>query len=595
MNSFTILPYQHQQVLDCYKYWLVNDLYQNISINSIDDPTFLQKLSLLQADGIRHDISVHSAITHSSVQFASSQVGQIIQSAASFIASSLDDGFILMNSRMLEANNHLKNIDRGVGLIRATVDAVNQNMVAGFKALNDNISQVASIVQYQLKQIEGVLHQILVELQIPESQRERRYHIEEGIKYFNKGMRSGDCLYFDDALDEFMAAISIEKKDYFSWYYTGMIYLYSKDHVNPDKAIKAFDCYIHYADALLQKHYLFDEAWLMKAECKYLLHDFDSAYALVENLIPCNNKAALRGMKYLSATDDKDKQQMAVGILKQLVGNNPYIVMQILEDYNLMTNDYIIDYLKKNRKDMICSISALLASLDKDMGQVNRDASSYLNIKDYQEAVNDYSTLKARVTAPISEISYIDAVTLQEELKRTTLNSSITKAMQIISSRKSIEQAEKNRQAVIQKQRRSLVAQGFVDLGLPSGTVWRNTNEEGEFRLHDAIIRLGRKDDYIPEAWQWEELINHCHWSWNSSLFRSSGYSIIGPNGSSIFLPCSYSIINFSRYYLSSYLSSTIYKNYGDGDRLTVLSISNYRKGLGRSSLDGVHFLRLAF
>ena len=69
----------------------------------------------------------------------------------------------------------------------------------------------------------------------------------------------------------------------------------------------------------------------------------------------------------------------------------------------------------------------------------------------------------------------------------------------------------------------------YVDLGLPSGTLWKRKNETGFFHFDAAISRFGEK---IPSNWQWEELIESCRWTWTGG-----GYKVVGPSGESIFLP----------------------------------------------------------
>ncbi len=359
MNSFSISAYGNQHILNVYTNWLEKDIYRKIVPENIDDPAFLQKLSILQADGIRHDIGMHAAITHASIQAASDAVSNNIQSAANLLTSSLDKGFFAMNNRMVNINRNLTNLGQGL-------NAVNINMSAGMKALQDNISQATAIITYRLQQVDTTIKAILNELKIPESQRERRYHIEEGVKYFNKAMLSGNALYFDDALDEFTKAITIERKDYFSWYYLGMIYLYSKQHLDIAKALDSFEHYIHYADALTTRHYLFDEALIMIAECHYLEQDTNKAFNDIEAIIPNNTKAALRGIKYLSASRQADKQKQAAEIFQKLMQENPYIAMQVLEDYDLVNNDFILQHITNYKKKLLTDIPSnihLLTSL----------------------------------------------------------------------------------------------------------------------------------------------------------------------------------------------------------------------------------------
>ena len=80
--------------------------------------------------------------------------------------------------------------------------------------------------------------------------------------------------------------------------------------------------------------------------------------------------------------------------------------------------------------------------------------------------------------------------------------------------------------------RQELLAQGFVDLGLPSGTLWKNQNEGGDnarYTYDDAMDKFGNK---LPTKQQLEELENKCTWTW-----MGNGYRLTGPNGKSITLP----------------------------------------------------------
>ena len=69
----------------------------------------------------------------------------------------------------------------------------------------------------------------------------------------------------------------------------------------------------------------------------------------------------------------------------------------------------------------------------------------------------------------------------------------------------------------------------YVDLGLPSGTLWKRKNETGFLHFDAAKSRFG---DKIPSKWQWEELIESCRWTWTGG-----GYKVVGPSGESMFLP----------------------------------------------------------
>lgn len=70
----------------------------------------------------------------------------------------------------------------------------------------------------------------------------------------------------------------------------------------------------------------------------------------------------------------------------------------------------------------------------------------------------------------------------------------------------------------------------YIDLGLPSGTLWKDANETDDYYTYEeAVNRFG---DQLPTKEQYEELKDKCQWTWNGS-----GYNVTGPNGNSIFLP----------------------------------------------------------
>ena len=72
----------------------------------------------------------------------------------------------------------------------------------------------------------------------------------------------------------------------------------------------------------------------------------------------------------------------------------------------------------------------------------------------------------------------------------------------------------------------------YVDLGLPSGTLWKNANEGGNYAHYtydEAVSEFGNK---LPTKQQLQELKKECTWTWTGR-----GYKVTGPNGNSIFLP----------------------------------------------------------
>lgn len=117
-----------------------------------------------------------------------------------------------------------------------------------------------------------------------------------------------------------------------------------------------------------------------------------------------------------------------------------------------------------------------------------------------------------------------------EGVQLSNAPSVITAAQQIAEklSDKTIAEQQAEHQAKIAP----YLAQGYVDLGLPSGTLWKNQNEGRDYARYtydSAVSKFGNK---LPTKEQFEELKNECEWSW-----IGSGYKFTGSNGVSIILP----------------------------------------------------------
>lgn len=73
----------------------------------------------------------------------------------------------------------------------------------------------------------------------------------------------------------------------------------------------------------------------------------------------------------------------------------------------------------------------------------------------------------------------------------------------------------------------------YVDLGLPSGTLWKDANEQSGlyslYKYEQAVSEFGNR---LPTKAQFSELLEECRWTW-----YGGGYRVTGSNGVSIILP----------------------------------------------------------
>lgn len=82
--------------------------------------------------------------------------------------------------------------------------------------------------------------------------------------------------------------------------------------------------------------------------------------------------------------------------------------------------------------------------------------------------------------------------------------------------------------------------QEFVDLGLPSGTLWGKRNVKIANKKHFTHYEIPLVEYItgynVPSYEDFEELINLCKWEWKT-IGRTKGYKVTGSNGNHIFLP----------------------------------------------------------
>jgi hypothetical protein len=72
----------------------------------------------------------------------------------------------------------------------------------------------------------------------------------------------------------------------------------------------------------------------------------------------------------------------------------------------------------------------------------------------------------------------------------------------------------------------------FIDLGLPSGTLWATENEPGYKLFGKELVKA--YGDQLPPIKAWEELFKNCDRTRDNDR---KGYLLTGPNGNTLFVP----------------------------------------------------------
>ena len=104
------------------------------------------------------------------------------------------------------------------------------------------------------------------------------------------------------------------------------------------------------------------------------------------------------------------------------------------------------------------------------------------------------------------------------------------------------------------------IYKGYVDLGLPSGTLWKSSNENGYYLYGRYVDSFGSS---LPSKEQYDELKERCKWTW-TILEGEKGYLLTGVNGNTIFFSAhgyrgDSSVLFYGE--CGSYLTSTSYNS----------------------------------
>ena len=99
----------------------------------------------------------------------------------------------------------------------------------GIAGLRSDFNWAMSGLLHKLDIQNLLLKDIYIELRIPDFQKERRYYVEQGCKHYTNGL-------YQESLENFLKAETLEKTGPFVLYSIGQIYLYQPDMIDLDKA-----------------------------------------------------------------------------------------------------------------------------------------------------------------------------------------------------------------------------------------------------------------------------------------------------------------------------------------------------------------------
>lgn len=307
---------------------------------------------------------------------------QDLESVTSSICGSLSQGFselVEVNQQGFEAITDA--VLNNTEIISSQLDIVNRNL----EQINSTLDWGFSALIEQLTLTNQRLDTIIHLLNIPDSQKQRKYHIEKGFEFMKKS--NSDPIFFADAKEHFEKAIEIEKSDYLSLQQLGIIHLYSADLLNFELSEEYFRNSIRYSNSEIgfarntqfpsTFHFTYNPS---KITATSLMH-LGRNYYKRENY-QLAYETALKGVKIYDMIElnfDLSKyscilnnKQNTLLYLNKAIKKDRYITLKTLNDRDgiFIKESYVINFLKNLQVEATSLAQKNLIEL-KSMAQKN--------------------------------------------------------------------------------------------------------------------------------------------------------------------------------------------------------------------------------
>ena len=264
-------------------------------------------------------------------------------------------------------------LEAGFSEVNKYLQEINFNI----SELRGEITEMASMLDWRLSLLieeqrltNQLLGHIAQLLRIPDSQKQRVYYIEQGLKYLKNAILEGtSSTFYADALEGFKEAERIERKDYITLNRIGQIHLYSKDHLDIALAEQYFlkSAREAFAEAnangtTTSRHLTpyghqsviystnpfnaaMAEAYLYAGRSCYLQGKLTAAIeyaAKAYSLFPEFVEAGFEQAKYLGANNQDPE---AAVVLETVISKDRYFAVKTLSDGDLATKPSILKLL----------------------------------------------------------------------------------------------------------------------------------------------------------------------------------------------------------------------------------------------------------
>ena len=307
-------------------------------------------------------VRTQTADYNNALKHASQRQAEIMRASTEAVCGTISDGLADVTEGLATITHGLSNVVDGLSNI--------ENAIYGLTNLLD--THLQTIVS-ELKYNNLLSQNIALLLREPDSEKVRQKNIEKGLKFYQDALRNP--FFYSDALLFLKRAVEDEQTgdhtDYFVLHKIGLIYLYSKDLLNLDDAIRYFEKAAIYSEVdthpysrrlanILAPHvditkslqgqdrtvdnikYLAGKSYMQISIAYYNQGKFADAISYADRgftIAPSLLEAGFRWAKSLAASNQNEK---AAEILKPVIQQDEVYSIRTLLDPDLATKAEIL-------------------------------------------------------------------------------------------------------------------------------------------------------------------------------------------------------------------------------------------------------------
>lgn len=332
-----------------------------------------------------------------------------LKNTTNAICGSIENGF----SELYEINQNgfeaiTNSIDANTTEISKKLGEVNRNLEKIDATLHWGFSALINQLTITNKKLDQIIHL----LNIPDSQRQRKYHIEQGFDFLKKS--NTNSLFFNKSKQHFEEVIKIEDADYLSLQQLGIIHLYSKELLDFQLSEKYFEQSILYSNSDIgftrnqqnssSFHFTYNPSKITATSLMHLARNYfirDNYKKAFETAKRAVNIYEMVGVyfdlsKYACALND-DKGTLL--FLTKAISMDRYISVKTLNEELLITQNYVQDFLK---------------SLEN-----KTTSKAFIDLKDLKAIANQNSIYKnelIQIESLVKKNTYLDSLLALEKI-----------------------------------------------------------------------------------------------------------------------------------------------------------------------------------